>query len=85
MAQIHALLLISAEPLTTEEVMEELQVSRGNANINLRELINWQLVKGKQSRRTERFCCGKICGPFFASFLRKEKREIDPMIQIIHQ
>ena len=34
MAQIHALLLISAEPLTTEEVMEELQVSRGNANIN---------------------------------------------------
>ena len=53
MAQIHALLLISAEPLTTEEVMEELQVSRGNANINLRELINWQLVR-RETKAGER-------------------------------
>ena len=35
MAQIHALLLISTEPLTTEDVMEQLKISRGNANMNI--------------------------------------------------
>ena len=44
MAQIHALLLLTPETLTTEEIMEQLQLSRGNANMNIRELINWNLV-----------------------------------------
>ena len=34
MAQIHALLLVSAEPLSTEDIMEQLEVSRGNVNMN---------------------------------------------------
>ncbi|MFZ1330554.1 MAG: transcriptional regulator, partial [Flavobacteriales bacterium] len=34
MAQVHALLLISADPLSTEDVMEQLNISRGNANMN---------------------------------------------------
>lgn len=41
MAQVHALLLISPEALTTEDIMETLDISRGNANMNLRELIGW--------------------------------------------
>ena len=45
MAQIHALLLISPEPLSAEEIMEELSISRGNANMNIRELMSWDLVK----------------------------------------
>ena len=45
MAQIHALLLVSHEALSTEDIMETLQISRGNANMNIRELINWQLVQ----------------------------------------
>ena len=44
MAQVHALLLISPEALTTEEVMEDLKVSRGNANMNLRDLMDWGLI-----------------------------------------
>lgn len=39
MAQIHALLLVSAEPLSTEDIMEQLNVSRGNVNMNTRDLI----------------------------------------------
>ena len=39
MAQIHALLLISPEPMSAEEIMEELKISRGNANMNIRALI----------------------------------------------
>ena len=38
MAMIHALLLVSPEPLTTDEVMEQLSISRGNASTNLRDL-----------------------------------------------
>ena len=53
MAQIHALLLVNAEEMSTEEVMEATQLSRGNVNINLRELINWRLV-AKQNKLGER-------------------------------
>ena len=45
MAQIHALLLVSTEPISTEDIMDELQVSRGNANMNIRTLIDWGLAK----------------------------------------
>jgi len=38
MAQIHALLLVSSAALSTEQVMAALGISRGNANMNLREL-----------------------------------------------
>jgi len=41
MAMIHSLLLVSPEPLTTDEVMQKLEISRGNANTNLRELASW--------------------------------------------
>ena len=43
MAQIHALLLITPDPMTQDDIMEELNISRGNTNMNIRELINWLL------------------------------------------
>jgi DNA-binding transcriptional regulator GbsR (MarR family) len=36
MAQIHALLLVSANPLTQDDLMEQLNISRGNVNMNIR-------------------------------------------------
>ena len=53
MAQIHAVLLSHPGELSTEEVMEETKLSRGNVNINLRELINWGLIS-KQNKLGER-------------------------------
>ena len=44
MALIHALLFASLEPLDTDEIMERLAISRGNANMNLRALLDWGLV-----------------------------------------
>ena len=41
MAQIHALLMISPAPITAEQIMEELRISRGNVSMNLRDSINW--------------------------------------------
>ncbi len=40
MAEIHALMYISAKPLCTDDVMAQLQVSRGNASMNLRQLLD---------------------------------------------
>jgi len=44
MAQIHALLYAEDQPLDTDNIMEQLSISRGNANMNLRNLLQWQLV-----------------------------------------
>lgn len=53
MAQIHALFLVSEELLSAEEVMEALEISRGNTNMNIRTLIDWGLVY-KESKKGER-------------------------------
>ena len=44
MAQVHALLMISPQALSADEIMEELKISRGNSNMNIRALIDWGLV-----------------------------------------
>jgi len=61
MAQIHALLLLAAEPLSAEDIMEQLQMSRGNVNMNLRALMDWGIVKKDHvvGERKEYFSTGK--------------------------
>lgn len=44
MAKIHALLYCAEQPLNTDQIMDRLDVSRGNANMNLRSLVDWDLV-----------------------------------------
>ena len=44
MAQIHALLYVSPKPLSMEEIMADLHISRGNTSMNLRQLIDWGIV-----------------------------------------
>lgn len=44
MAQIHALLYAESEPMDTDGIMEVLDISRGNAHINLQRLLDWQLI-----------------------------------------
>src|SRR5579862_4154906 len=43
-AQVHALLYLSTEPMTAEDIAEALSVARSNVSTCLRELQNWQLV-----------------------------------------
>ncbi len=44
-AQVHALLYLSSEPLTAEDIAASLSVARSNVSTSLRELQNWQLVQ----------------------------------------
>jgi DNA-binding transcriptional regulator GbsR (MarR family) len=86
MAQIHALLLISTEPLSTEEIMDELQMSRGNVNMNIRALIDWGIVRRehKVGERKEFFSTGKDVWEL-AKQVSKERRrrEVEPILNVL--
>ncbi|MFN0013550.1 MAG: GbsR/MarR family transcriptional regulator [Saprospiraceae bacterium] len=86
MAQVHALLLVAPEPMTADDVMERLGISRGNANINLRALMDWGLVH-KQLRpgsRKEFFYAEKDMWVVFRQILvQRKKRELEPMLRAL--
>jgi DNA-binding transcriptional regulator GbsR (MarR family) len=86
MAQIHALLIITPRALTTDEVMEELKISRGNAHTNLRELVGWGLVRSvvRKGERKEYFEAEKDVWKMFCIIVRERKRrEIRPAIHVL--
>ncbi|MEM8527371.1 MAG: MarR family transcriptional regulator [Bacteroidota bacterium] len=88
MAQIHALLLISSNPMSAEEIMEELQISRGNANMNLRALIDWGLVhkKLKSGERKEFFIAEKDMGEVVKNIImQRKKKELEPMVKTLEE
>jgi DNA-binding transcriptional regulator GbsR (MarR family) len=88
MAQIHALLLISPDPLTQDDIMEGLNISRGNANMNIRELINWGLVDRVilPGERKEFFTAEKDIWKVVKQIVKeRKKRELDPMLKLLDQ
>jgi DNA-binding transcriptional regulator GbsR (MarR family) len=88
MAQIHALLLISPDPLTQDDIMEGLNISRGNTNMNIRELINWGLVDRVilSGERKEFFTAEKDIWKVVRQIVKeRKKRELDPMLKLLDQ
>lgn len=88
MAQIHALLLISPDPLTQDDIMEELNISRGNVNMNIRELINWGLIDRVilAGERKEYFSAEKDIWKVVKQIVKeRKKRELEPMLKLLDQ
>jgi len=88
MAQIHALLLVSADPLSQDDIMEELNISRGNTNMNIRELINWGLVDRiiLPGERKEFFQAEKDIWKVVKQIVKeRKKRELEPMLKLLNQ
>lgn len=86
MAQVHALLLVASQPLSTDDIMNELNISRGNANMNVRDLIDWQLVQKTliAGDRKEYFTAEKdIWKVATRIMLQRKKRELDPMVEVL--
>lgn len=86
MAQIHALLLVSPDPMTQDEMMEELNISRGNVNMNIRELINWGLVDRVivPGERKEYFEAEKDIWKVVRQIVKeRKKRELEPMLGLL--
>ncbi|WP_027380660.1 GbsR/MarR family transcriptional regulator [Chryseobacterium daeguense] len=88
MAQVHALLLANGKPLSTDEVMEQLEISRGNANMNLRALMDWGIVKKEfvKGERKEYFVAEKDVWFLFKQITKeRRKREIEPVISFLEE
>lgn len=88
MAQVHALLMISANPLTQDDIMAQLNISRGNVNMNIRELIDWGLVDRViiAGERKEYFTAEKDIWKVATQIIKeRKKRELDPMMKLIDQ
>jgi len=86
MAQIHALLITSPNAQSTDEVMEELRISRGNANTNLRDLVGWGLIKSviRKGERKEYFEAEKDTWKMVCTIARERKRrEIAPALEVL--
>ncbi len=88
MAQIHALLMVSAGPLSMEDIMEDLQISRGNASMNLRALMDWGIVykEFKQGERREFFTAEKDLDELAVKIAQeRSKREIKPALKVLKE
>jgi DNA-binding transcriptional regulator GbsR (MarR family) len=88
MAQIHALLMTVDQPLTTDDLMEELEISRGNAHSNVKELIAWGLVRTVVVRgeRKEYFEAEKDVWEIARTVARERKRrEIEPALGVLRE
>ena len=88
MAQIHALLLISPDELSADEIMEDLNISRGNANLNIRALMDWGLVKKKlrTGERKEFFYADKDIHKVAVQIIKeRRKRELAPILKVLEE
>ena len=88
MAQIHALLMTSPRAMCTDEVMSELEISRGNAHSNLKELVNWGLIRMTVVRgeRRDFYEAEKDVWQIFTIVARERKRrEIEPTLAILNK
>jgi DNA-binding transcriptional regulator GbsR (MarR family) len=88
MAQIHALLMVSPEPLSMEDIMEELQISRGNASMNLRALMDWGIIykEYKAGERREFFTSEKDLDELAVKIAQeRSKREIKPALKVLKE
>lgn len=88
MAEVHALLYITGEPLCTDDVMERLEISRGNASMSLRALVDWGIVGRvhKRGDRKEYFVAEQDVWTVFRSIVRERiKREVDPLLALLYE
>lgn len=88
MAEIHALLFITGKPLCTDDVMERLNISRGNASMSLRALQDWGIIRRfhRRGERREYFeSLSDIWELFSIIAAERKRREMDPVLETIKQ
>lgn len=86
MAEIHALLYITGIPLCTDDVMERLHISRGNASMSLRSLCDWGIIRRMHRRgeRREYFeSLSDVWEMFSIIAAERKRRELDPVLETI--
>jgi len=80
--------MISPNSLTTEDLMEKLQISRGNVSMNLRDLMDWGLVfkELRTGERKEYFYAEKDAWKVAKQVAKeRRKREVEPVIKLLNE
>lgn len=88
MAQVHALLLISPEPVTADQVRAELDISTGNVSMNLRALLDWGLAykaSPEGSRKETYFAEKDLWKVIRQIIINRKKRELEPVLQVLDE
>jgi DNA-binding transcriptional regulator GbsR (MarR family) len=87
-AQVHALLFISPEPLPADVIAVTLAIARSNASTSLRELQNWGIVRVVHvlGDRRDHFESMKDVFEMFRVIARERKRrELDPTAGVLRE
>ena len=87
-AQIHALLYISPEPLNAEQISQTLSVARSTVSAGLRELESWGLINivHRLGDRTDYFeAMGDVWEMFRVIVDRRKHRELDPTLEMLRE
>ena len=88
LTQVHALLLVSSVALSTEDIMQQLTISRGNASMTVRELLDWGLIykELRAGERREFFVAEKDMLQVTRCIIRaRKRRELDQMKRTLDQ
>lgn len=88
MAEIHALLFVTRRPLCTDDLMDQLKISRGNASMNVRALIDWGLIQRVHhpGDRKEYFVADADVWHMFETIMReRRRREVEPIIATLER
>ena len=96
MAEVHALLYVTGEAMCTDDVMERLQISRGNASMSLRALLDWGIIAraagpaikigGERVDRREYFRAEQDVWAMFRAIVRERiKREAEPLLASLYE
>ncbi|HEY0747151.1 MAG TPA: MarR family transcriptional regulator [Steroidobacteraceae bacterium] len=87
-AQMHALLYLSAEPLHADEVAETLGIARSNVSVGLKELLSWNLVQVTQTLgdRRDFFVAQRDPWEVVRIIVEgRKRRELDPTISFLKE
>ena len=87
-AQIHALLYLSPNPLSAEEIADTLGVARSNVSTSIKELQSWNLIRTVNvmgDRRDYFDAMSDLWDMFMVIMAERKKREIDPTMTMLRE
>lgn len=88
MGEVHALLYITAQAMCTDDVMDRLQISRGNASMTLRALLDWGVISriDKPGDRREYYIAeSDVWTMFHAIIHQRVQREVEPVLAMLYE
>ncbi len=85
-ARVHAYILTAPAPVSLDELVESLGISKGNASMSLAELRNWGVIERSRKRGERRdsyVAEADNWNTLFRILKERKKREFDPAVQAL--